>query len=120
MIISNKEKGDLGEGFAIEYLKKKNIKILDKNFRIRTGEIDIIGVDKNILVFYEVKTRTNYHFGLPCEAVNLAKKKNIKKLAEFYILKNNYFQYDIRFDVVEIYLDKNAKFKKIEWIKNAF
>ena len=69
------EIGKLGEELAVGYLQKQNYKIIERNFECRQGEIDIIALDKNELVFIEVKTRTSIKYGKPAEAVNQIKKK---------------------------------------------
>ena len=112
--IFNKVVGDKGEGLAISYLKKQKYKILTTNFKNKIGEIDIIAKDKGILVFIEVKYRTNDYFGLPREAVTDQKQRKIKFVATSYITKNNLFDCPCRFDVVEI-LDN-----KINLIKDCF
>ena len=66
---NTKQLGNFGETEASNYLKSKGYVILDRNFRIRQGEIDIIALQQNILCFIEVKTRKNSDFGLACEAV---------------------------------------------------
>ena len=102
--------GKKGEELAIQYLQEHNYKIIDKNFRTRLGEIDIIAKDKQELVFIEVKTRTSNQYGSPSEAVDNIKIKHIEKAAEYYIyikqLQNEY----IRFDVIEVMAD-NGKYK---------
>lgn len=114
--MKNKEKGELGENIAKEYLLSKGAKILDTNYKIKSGEIDIISkLDENI-VFIEVKSRTNIKFGYPSESVNYKKIKKITDVAKYYIFKNNLHNKPIRFDVIEVYL----KDKKINHIINAF
>ena len=108
------EIGKIGEEKAIVFLKNNGYKILDKNFRTRFGEIDIIAEEKNDIVFIEVKTRTNYSFGVPQLAVDIKKQKKITKAALHYIKIKNISNKNFRFDVVAQINDK------IELIKNAF
>ena len=71
--MNNKEKGDLGEVIALKYLIKSGAEILERNYKIKTGEIDIIAKVDNELVFIEVKSRSNTRYGYPAEAVNYKK-----------------------------------------------
>ena len=105
--------GKVFEDKAVEFLKRKGYEILDRNFRAKTGEIDIIAKDRNTVVFIEVRFRKNTSFGLPEETVNRKKIKNIIFTANRYISMKNIYS-DIRFDVIAI--DE----KEIRHIKNAF
>ena len=98
----NQEIGKKGEEIAATYFKKIGYNIIERNFSCWFGEIDIIAVDKNEIVFIEVKTRTNAKYGAPSEAVNKIKQKHLKKATEYYIFKNNLAQEYIRFDIIEI------------------
>lgn len=114
--MNNKEKGDIGENIAKNYLIKKGAHILESKYKIKSGEIDIIARLDNELVFVEVKSRTNLRYGYPCEAVNARKIKKILDTSKYYIYKNNLYNTPIRFDVIEIYLNEN----RINHIVNAF
>lgn len=109
------EIGKEGEDIAIRYLEKNNYLIIERNFRCRQGEIDIIALDKEELVFVEVKTRTNLSYGKPGEAVNDVKKKHIKNAIEYYLYKNYIQDMYIRIDVIEVYMNGNKH--KINHIK---
>lgn len=107
--------GDIKENIAVDYLKENNYTILERNFRCRIGEIDIIARDGRYLVFIEVKYRQNNQYGYPCEAVNKNKQNTIYKVASVYLKKNKMsFETPIRFDVISILGDK------IKLIKNAY
>lgn len=107
MIKINKRKiGTIGEKIAQKYLEKKEYKIICTNYYTISGEIDIIAIKDNNLVFIEVKTRTNVKYGNPSEAVNNTKKQHIKRSAAIFLTHNNYSTYKIRFDVIEILLIK--------------
>ncbi len=116
----NQEKGRIGENLACLYLEKNNYKIIERNFRCRQGEIDIIVRDeiKNELVFVEVKTRSSLKYGRPSEAVEQLKQKHIKNVAKYYNYKKKIKNTAIRFDVIEVFLN-NSNYK-IEHIKQAF
>ncbi len=102
-----------GEKIAGEFLKKAGYKIVARNYKAKMGEIDIIALDKNILVFAEVKQRKSADFGSPREFVGSEKQRKIKNTAQLYIMKNKY-KGDVRFDVVEV-LGRD-----VHHIKNAF
>ena len=114
--MNNIQKGRAGERIALKYLIDNKANILETNYRINSGEIDIIAKINDELVFIEVKSRTNIKFGYPAEAVDYRKIRKIVNTAKYYILKNNLNNVQIRFDVIEIYL----KDKKINHIVNAF
>jgi putative endonuclease len=114
--MNNKQKGDLGENIACRYLLSKGAEILESNYKIKTGEIDIITKLENEIVFVEVKSRSNIKYGYPSEAVNYKKIKKITGTAKYYILQNNLYHAPIRFDVIEVYLNEN----KVNHIVNAF
>ncbi len=105
--VNTRESGNIGEKIAVSLLEKFNYKILDKNFRTKFGEIDIIAQDKDALVFVEVKTRFNEKFGKPEEAVNERKLQTIRKVAEYYLIKNPSNFKKLRIEVVAIELEKN-------------
>lgn len=109
--------GNEGEKIAKEYLEQKGYTILERNFSCNQGEIDIIALDNQEIVFIEVKTRTNMNYGLASEAVNRQKKKHLIKTIKYYIHIRNLEDEFIRIDVIEIYL-KN-KIAYINHIKQA-
>lgn len=108
--------GNKGEDLACQYLKKEGYKILERNYRIRGGEIDIVAKDKNYLVFVEVKTRYTLDFGLPVEAMTPWKIKYLLKTAKFYLQKIDWGDGPYRLDFVGVDLTDNQP--KIELIKN--
>jgi len=103
---------------ALKYLENKGYKIIDKNFYIKGGEIDIIAQKNNWTIFIEVKGRGNNSFGSPSQSVNFIKQKRIIKTALFYLKKNYIKMENIRFDVISIY--KSGDKEEIEHIENAF
>lgn len=116
----NKDIGNYGENLALDYLNKNNYDILCKNFRTRNGEIDIICKFKDIIVFIEVKSRYSYTFGFPSEAVTYLKQKQIFNLSKYFLLKNKLSNYNCRFDVIEVYFNKNDNLYNINHLKDAF
>ena len=122
MTYYKKQLGNRGEEEAVKYLQKNGYKIIQQNYRCRTGEIDIIANDGNYLVFIEVKSRKNTDYGAPGEAVNYFKQQKIIKVAQFYLMTKS-IEPNVRFDVVEIIGEiKNQEFNvgSIKVIKNAF
>ncbi|HEY8888852.1 MAG TPA: YraN family protein [Clostridium sp.] len=116
----NKDIGALGEDMSEIFLKNLGYTILDKNFRCKCGEIDIITMFKGYICFIEVKTRYGIKFGLPAESVTLSKQHKIYKTAQVYILKKNIIYFDFRFDVIEILLNNDNNDFLINHIENAF
>lgn len=117
--INNKQIGRRGEEIAANYLAKNDYYILEKNFRCKIGEIDIIAFDKEEkkIVSIEVKTRRSIKYGLPREAVDKKKQKHIISATKYYLLINKLMNYKIRFDVIEVYLIGDIY--KINHIKNC-
>lgn len=101
--MNKKSKGQKGEELALLYLKEQKIIILEKNFRSRYGEIDLIGLNKKDkkLIFYEVKYRENENYGDAGYSINKKKQEKILKTALFFLsINSNYTDHDIRFDAV--------------------
>ncbi len=114
------ETGVLGEEKASEYLKKKGYKILERNYKVRGGEIDIIALKKGVLALIEVKTRSSLYAGRPSEAVSETKQTRLKKAAVIYLL-NNKKKVEPRFDVIEVLISKDDfSVKEIVHIEDAF
>lgn len=119
MNMLNKDIGYYGERLSIAYLKENNYTILEKNFLCKLGEIDVIAKKRDVISFIEIKTRYSDKYGKPMEAVNFYKKKKIINASKFYIQKNKLNDFFMRFDVLEVYLNYNMKFK-INFIEDAF
>ncbi|MEK7648493.1 MAG: YraN family protein [Patescibacteria group bacterium] len=110
--------GAFGEQLACEFLKQKNYSILEKNYRIRGGEIDIIAQDGNDIVFVEVKLRTAKRFGYPEEAVSCEKLRRIAKAIKSYLHHRHRHSPYIRFDIIAIeYRDTASTIRHIENIE---
>jgi len=110
--------GEKGESIAVEQLKKNGYKILERNYRTRMGEIDIIAKDGDVIVFIEVKARQTDTYGNPKYAVTRAKQKKIAGTAQFYLKSTNQLDKRARFDVVAIHRKEGRQ--SIEIIQNAF
>lgn len=116
--MSNTKTGNYGETLACEFLKKLGFKILERNYRIRGGEIDIVARDGEDLVFIEVKARWSHEYGLPVESITPWKIKALLKTALFYVLKIKWGDRLYRLDVVSVDLATDKDNPKIELIKN--
>ena len=119
MTIARIKTGKKGEDLAFSYLKKERYKIIERNYRTKCGEIDIIAKDKDVTVFIEVRSGNTEKFGLPEETINKRKQQQIAKSALFYIKRYGLEKENSRFDVVCV-KDVDSEFPKIRLIKNAF
>ena len=106
-----------GEKTVCAYLEKKGVRVIQRNFTRRGGEIDIVAQDGNTLVFCEVKTRKSRRSGLPSEAVTSLKQKRIIGCARQYLYETGTETCDVRFDVAEVYLENPIS---IHYMENAF
>lgn len=116
--MSTRSVGNKGEDLAVKFLGGQGYKIIDRNFNIRGGEIDIVARKQEFLVFVEVKARFSHEYGLPEESITYFKIKSLKKTALFYINKNRLGDVLYRFDLVAIdYAEDNLN-PKIKIIEN--
>jgi putative endonuclease len=123
MALKKNELGAKGEDLAIRYLKKRGYRIIERNYRVKLGEIDIIAEQGDDLVFIEVKTRSDTSFGSPFESITVQKQKQLSKVALEYIGKKKCHLCPARFDVVGIQFQKGSKSfgdATIELLQNAF
>lgn len=105
MTLYKKHFGKKGEEIAVDYLTDNGFKILEKNFRSKFGEIDIIAQKGQKLFFVEVKTRSNLRQGMPYEAVNKHKIHQIKKAATYFLLENDFKDYKYAISVISILME---------------
>jgi putative endonuclease len=118
------DQGKRGEEFAVSYLRKQGFRIIDRNFRIRGGELDIIAIEKSkltgqeTLVFIEVKTRSSNQFGAPLEAIGYYKLRSLIKTAEFFKLTHRNLPELMRIDAVAVMLGANNELLDVELVKN--
>lgn len=110
--------GNQGEELACQFLQKQGYKILKRNYRIRGGEIDIVAMDQDYLVFVEVKTRWSHEYGLPAESMTSWKIKHLLKTARFYLQKIKWGDGPYRLDFVSVDYADSSKNPQIELIKN--
>jgi putative endonuclease len=109
--------GQEGEDRAAKFLIEQGYRILERNYRTKSGEIDLIALHQNEVVFVEVKTRTSDAFGAPELAVNPRKQGRMVKAALGYVRQKKLHQVPCRFDVVTV---SAAADQKVELIRNAF
>jgi putative endonuclease len=110
--------GKEGERIAEQYLKRKGYKLVERNYRCSAGEVDLIVLDRRVIVFVEVKTRTGHRFGTPLEAVQPRKQRKMMQAAQFFLSQKKLHQRDARFDVVGI--SWPGREPVIEHVENAF
>lgn len=110
--------GQRGEQAALTYLLQCGYRLQSQNWRYKHLEVDLIMYDADVLVFIEVKTRSSGNFGLPFEAVDWKKKRKLVRAANIFI-DRNYYQGEIRFDIISIFANESGK-HNIRHIKDAF
>jgi len=106
---NNKIIGRSGEKIAVNYLEGLGYKIICENYKCKAGEIDLISVKGNEIIFTEVKTRTNLSYGYPFEAVTRGKLKKIKETSKYFLSNNIILEnknYNFRFDVISIVISE--------------
>lgn len=104
--MGNRELGRIGEQAAAELLQMEGYEILERNYRCREGEIDLIAIRGSEVNFIEVKTRRNQRYGRPCEAVDLQKIHHIRRTALQYLKSQESYYDDMRFHVIEVTLEQ--------------
>lgn len=131
MDVRNIDEGRWGEEYAASFLRRKGYRIIDRNFRIRGGEIDLIAIDpstrsdfpltglgRETLVFVEVKTRTSKEYGTPFEAISYHKIRTLHRAAQLYKIKHPSLPSLMRIDAVGVIVDRNGQLLKIDLVKN--
>ncbi len=118
-MLSNLDKGNIGEELAVNYLLKKGYQILERNYRYSRSEVDIIASIDSLCVFVEVKYREGDRYGHPEKAVTERKLELIAEAAEQYWHENDHFKC-IRYDVISITVDKNSGLKEIYHIEDVY
>ena len=111
--------GTLGENLAVDYLVRRDYRILERNFRNRIGELDIVASKGGMLCFVEVKTRTSEEYGDPLEAITPAKQRKLVLMAQSYLNARDLDDIQVRFDVMAVDF-KNSTDYTIEFFENAF
>ena len=115
---NNRQIGDKKEEFVCEWLETQGYRIVERNFRCRSGEIDIVAREGAYLVFIEVKYRRGAECGDPSEAVDRRKQQTISRVALFYLLWHGYAEHTpVRFDVVSV---SGTDTVEVKLYRNAF
>lgn len=109
--------GNIGENLAVDYLENREYTILQRNFRCKQGEIDIICLTATTLVFVEVKARLSNTHGQPYEAVTPLKVLKIRKTAYHYLSKLTTY-YRIRIDVISLHIAPDGSLRDLKHFKN--
>jgi|TARA_R110002096_G_scaffold194356_6_gene376517 putative endonuclease len=109
--------GVLGEEIALDFLRQRGFRLLERNYRNRFGEIDLVMQDDGFIVFVEVRLRSSTNFGGALDSIDYHKRSKLIKCAQHYIA-NDSGRNDFRFDVVAISPNKTRH--EIQWLTNAF
>ena len=115
---TNDETGRLAEDFAARYLEQKGYRILERRFRSRQGEIDLIAKDGNTLVFVEVKYRRSLKWGRPADAVDAGKRRRLTMTVSYYLRQSRQIDACCRFDVIELWREEGSL--RVHHYQNAF
>jgi len=101
--------GERGEALAWNFLKKRGYLLLEKNYRTRLGEVDVVARKDGVLVFVEIKTRRDHRFGLPEEAVDWKKRRKLARVAQAYLQAEGLENRSARFDILSVTWDGTAE-----------
>ncbi len=112
--------GRAGEAVAAAALRARGYRILDRNVRLRRGELDLVADDAGTIVFVEVKTRRTAAYGTPAEAVGGRKRQALIRLAEAYLARRRLTGRPCRFDVAEVWVAPGGRVLRVEILCNAF
>lgn len=104
------ELGRRGEQLAAEYLERAGLRILDRNWRCETGELDIVALERRVLVVCEVKTRSGVRYGSPLEAVSHRKRLRLRRLASSWLDAQGLRFDEVRIDVIGLVRDGSGEF----------
>lgn len=108
--------GNAAEAACARYLTTQGLRLIDRNVKCRWGELDLIMMDQQTLVFVEVKARRSNYFGGGLAAVTTSKQQKLRRAAQWYLLQRRLSEAQCRFDVVDMDLTTHD----YQWIRNAF
>ena len=115
------EFGMQGEDIACKFIESHGGRIIERNFRFKGGEIDVIYKDGDYIVFGEIKYRSSSTFGMAEEAVGYRKQRTISRGCDFYLVKNQLDEFTkVRVDVIALNIDEGQNTVKVHYVKNAF
>ncbi len=112
--------GIWGEDCACRELRRRGYAILERRYRTRLGEIDIIASDEGVLVFVEVKARRSTTHGTPADALTAHKQRKLLTLAAFYLASRRLTDVPCRFDVVTVWASANGAAPRVDVLRAAF
>jgi len=118
-----RELGDAGEQLAADHLARRGFKILDRNYRTRWGELDIVACDERTIVFCEVKTRIAPRAGRdPLESIHPRKRAQIRRIAGRWLADRSDHPRvsDLRFDAIGVTLTSDGRLLRLDHIEAAF
>ena len=110
--------GAEGERAAEKFLRRRRYTILERNYHCKAGEVDLIALHRGVVVFIEVKTRTQEEFGDPFEAVDKRKQRQVIRAARYFIAQHRLHEREARFDVVGVWRENGRM--RCEVVENAF
>ena len=110
--------GKAGEDLAERYLKRQGYAVVERNYRCPLGEIDLVALNRRVVVFVEVKTRRVNTSGTPLESVNAAKRRRLKRVALHYLSRHRLHDRNVQFDVVGISFHTDPP--AVQHVRNAF
>ena len=111
--------GRYGENVAVRHLEDAGLEILARNWRCSEGEVDVVALDRGVLVFCEVKTRSGLGFGLPAEAITRRKADRLRRLAYLWLQAHHARGVEVRFDVVSVTRSRRGA-AVVEHLRAAF
>jgi putative endonuclease len=111
--------GRQGEDLACDELRRRGYAILDRRFRTRCGELDIVARDGNVMVFVEVKARSGGNFGAPLESITSQKRQRLSRMAASYLFLKHLSNVPCRFDVVAVTPNASGSFT-VDVLQHAF
>ena len=117
-VIPSKRRGDLGEDAAARYLESRGFRVLERNWRFRQWELDLICRDGDTVVFVEVKTRRAGSMATPADALDRKKRERLVKAASQYLTRHDLWDEPCRFDLAGV-VDTGTSMD-VEYFENAF
>ncbi|MCS6860119.1 MAG: YraN family protein [Abditibacteriales bacterium] len=118
--VDRKQRGQAAEDVAARFLQSQGYRILTRNWRTRSGELDIVAEDRATVVFVEVRSKRSDDPTSPQETITAKKQQQVSHAALAYVAQHNIQNRDCRFDVVEVFLNPDGKPARVNLIKNAF
>ena len=118
--ISTQQRGDAAEALARQHLEQQGLRLLAQNWRCRLGELDLVMLDADTVVFVEVRYRRYSAWGGAAESVDARKREKLSRAAQHFLQQESrWAKYPCRFDVIAITADSQAP-AQLDWIQNAF